>query len=89
MLNQNDLEWLQDMLQQGKITADQATLEKVRMARVQVVSSLPASVRSSLNMAVKEKRLGHMKKSGLKPEVYYHPEFEHLANTKRKDIEHD
>ncbi|OAZ43382.1 hypothetical protein [Paenibacillus polymyxa] len=86
-LTQNDLEWLKDMVQRGEITADQANVEKVRMARVVVVTKLPAQVRSVLNAAVKTGELSHMKKDGRKPEVYYHPNFEHLANEERNRSE--
>ncbi|NJJ38569.1 hypothetical protein [Paenibacillus apii] len=86
-LEQNDIEWLRDMLSRGKITADQANVEKVRMARVQVVNRLPADVRNALNDAVKEGKLCHKKKDGRKPEVYYHPNFEHLANEERNCAE--
>lgn len=87
MVNQNDIEALQDLIQRGEITADQANVEMVRIARVQVVKSLPASVRSALNAAVKDGILSHKKKDGRKPEVYYHPDFEHLADEERGRIE--
>lgn len=82
-LTQNDMEWLQDMVQRGEMTAERANVEKVRMARVLIVKSLPAQVRSALNAAVKTGELCHKKRDGRKPEVYYHPNFEHLANAER------
>ena len=83
-LNQNDVEHLLDMLQLEGMTEDQANVEKVRMMRVQLVtSSIPADVRKSLNAAVKNGKLRHMKKEGKKPEVYFHPSFEYLANFNR------
>ena len=89
-LNQNDLEYLKDMIAQGKMTADQANVEKVRMARVQVVNSrFPADVRKVLNAAVKDGQLCHKKREGRKPEVYYHPNFEHLANAERTRAERE
>jgi hypothetical protein len=75
------------MLQRGKMTAEQANVEKVRMARVQVVNKLPAEVRSALNAAVKAGELCHKKKEGRKPEVYYHPNFEYMANDERNRAE--
>jgi len=88
MINQNDLEYLQDIMERGNITADQANVEMVRMARVRVINgSMPASVRKALNTAVKNGELMHKSKSGKKPEVYYHPNFEHLANEERNRIE--
>ncbi|MFB5761125.1 hypothetical protein [Paenibacillus medicaginis] len=86
-LNQNDWEWLRDMVRRGEMTADRANVEKVLMARVQIVKSLPAQVRSALNAAVKTGELCHKKREGRKPEVYYHPNFEHLANEERNRVE--
>ncbi|AKG36072.1 hypothetical protein [Paenibacillus durus] len=86
-LNQNDLEYLKDMVGRGEMTAAQANVEKVRMARVMVVTRLFAEVRSALNAAVKTGELRHKKKDGRKPEVYYHPNFEHLANEARDRAE--
>jgi len=51
--------------------------------RIRVVHKLPASVRKALNTAVKSGQLGHMPKDGVKPEVYYHPTFKHLAIEER------
>jgi len=87
MRNQNDIEAIQDLVQRGEITVDEANVEMVRMERVKVVHSLPASIRKVLNAAVKSGELCHKKKSGHKPEVYYHPGFEHLANEERNRAE--
>jgi len=87
-LNQNDREHLQDMVQREELTADQANVKKVLMQRVQLVKgSLPAQVRKALNEAVKRGELGHMKKDGHKPEVYYHPTFDYLARSERNEHE--
>lgn len=89
-LNQNDLEHLKDMMNLGKITALQANVEMVRMARVRVVvNSIPSQIRKALNEAVKAGELCHKKKDGRKPEVYYHPNFEHLANEERNRAERE
>ncbi|MCL2563117.1 MAG: hypothetical protein FWE08_03680 [Oscillospiraceae bacterium] len=72
-ISQNDMEYLQDMVDRGEMTAAQANVEKIRMARVLVVKKLPADVLSALNAAVKIGELCHKKKDGQKPEVYYHP----------------
>ena len=82
-MNQNDREYLIDMVQQGKMTPSEANVEKVRMSRLLVVTKLPKEVRNALNSAVKDGVLGHKKKSGFMPEVYYHPRFEYLANEAR------
>lgn len=88
MRNQNDVEWLIDQIQLGKMSADKANVEMVRMERVRVINnSLPSDVRKTLNMAVKAGELCHKRKDGRKPEVYYHPDFEHLANEERNRAE--
>lgn len=84
ILKQNDREHLADAVGMGKITADEANVEKVRIQRVLVVRGrVPATVRKALNAAVKRGYLGHMKRGGNKPEVYYHPTFEYLAHQER------
>ena len=45
-----------------------------RSLRVRVVKHLPAQVRKELSAGVKLGHLGHMRKKGLMPEVYFHPE---------------
>lgn len=87
-LNQNDLEYIMDMMQQGKLTVDEANVEKVRMMRVQLVTAkIPAAVRRALNEAVKSGYLAHMPKKQNKPEAYYHPAFEYLAKQERRSHE--
>lgn len=87
-LTQNDREHLQDMVQRGELTADQANVKKVLMRRVQLVTSkIPAQVRKALNDAVKRGELAHMQKDGHKPEVYYHPTFDYLARRERNEHE--
>ena len=75
MSRQNDIEHLIDLMDLGKMTADEANVQMVRNQRVEEVTKLPREVRSALNKAVKEKKLGHLKKDGIKPEVYFHPDF--------------
>lgn len=89
MISQNDMEYLVDMVERGKISADEANVEKVLTQRVLIVKSLPRSVRAALNTAVKDGRLGHKAKEGRRPEVYYHPKFEYLANAERKRVERE
>lgn len=69
---QNALEIATDKMQQGLITADQANVLVVQMMGVRVITKIPADVRKALNAAVKVGELGHIKKEGLKPEVYHH-----------------
>ncbi|MEF3075199.1 hypothetical protein V2P20_09190 [Methylobacter sp. Wu1] len=85
---QNQREHLQDLLERGEITADQANVEKVKMARVQLVTGrLPMQVRKALNEAVKRGEIGHMAKSGRKPEAYFNPSFEYMARQARNEHE--
>jgi hypothetical protein len=44
-----------------------------------IKGKIPASVRKELNNGVRLGLLGHLKKDGLKPEVYYHPDHRHGA----------
>lgn len=89
-LKQNDIEHLQDMMQRGELTADQANVKKVLMQRVLLVTTrIPANVRKALNEAVKSGELGHVKKDGHKPEAYYHPTFEYLVTGERNQHERD
>lgn len=86
--NQNDMERLKDHIQRGLITVDDANVQKVLNERFAVVvNRLPAQVRKALNAAVKSGVLGHMKKDGHKPEVYYNPTFEYLARAERNMYE--
>ena len=89
MISQNDMEYLQDMVERGEMTVDEANVEKVLTQRVLVVKSLPKSVRAALNPAVRDGKLRHKKKKGRKPEVYYHPNFEYLANAERNRAERE
>jgi len=89
-INQNDLEHLKDMMQQGKLTADEANIRKVEMQRVLlVIGAVPASVRKALNAGVKAGRLEHKKRDGRKPEVFYKKGFEYIANAERNQYERD
>ena len=89
-LTANQAENLRERVNSGELTADQANVEKVRIVRVQLITTrLFREVRSALNAAVKTGYLGHMKKSGNKPEVYYHPNFEYLVNGIRNKHEQD
>ncbi len=80
---QNNRERLLDRLDRKEITVEEANVQLVRQERFRVVHKLPASVRKALNAAVKSGQLGHFKKDGVKPEVYFHPNFKHLAVEER------
>lgn len=88
MALQNDIESLKDLMGRGQMTAAQANVELVRIQRFRLVTNtLPQDVRRALNQAVKAGALGHMKKDGHKPECYFHPTFEFLANSARRQHE--
>lgn len=87
---QNAMQHASDQLSQGKITLDEANVLIVQMMGVRVINgSLPASVRKSLNEAVKAGELGHIKKEGLKPEVYHHKNARANALDERNRIFND
>ena len=87
-LIQNHIGHIQNKVELGELTIDQANVEMVKMARFRlVINSLPKQVRNSLNAAVKSGELGHFKKDGHKPEAYFVPEWEHLAKCARCDHE--
>jgi hypothetical protein len=45
---------------------------------------IPAQVRKELSAAVKAGALGHSKKDGLEPEIFYHPDHLHGAKDRQK-----
>jgi hypothetical protein len=84
---QNALDFVTNKMQMGEITVDQANVLIVQMMGVRVISNkLPASVRRALNAAVKTGELGHIKKEGLKPEVYHHKNARSRALTERERV---
>ena len=87
-LTQNQKERLIDMMDTGRLTAEQANVEKIKMERVHlVICRIPADVRKALNDAVKGGELGHVKKEGRKPEAYYHTDFKYMVNGERAKYE--
>lgn len=70
---QNAVLYVTDQVKQGIISVDEANVKLVQIMSVRLITnSLPASVRKSLNKAVKNGELGHIKKDGLRPEAYHH-----------------
>lgn len=50
-------------------------VQNIIVAATRVIRGrVPAEVRKELNAAVKVGLLGHLKKDGLKPEIYYNPD---------------
>ena len=88
MSMQNNIEHIRDMIDQGKMTVNEGNVQMVLDQRVRlVINSVPRDIRKALNAAVKSGVLGHKKKDGHKPECYYHPTFEYLANAARNKHE--
>ena len=87
---QNNMEHIKDLLGRGCISISEANVMMVRAERVRLIqNSVPRDIRKYLNDAVKSGELCHMKKDGHKPECYYHPTFEYLANAARNKCEDD
>lgn len=61
-------------------------VQLVRAQGVRIVYRMPADVRKVLNQAVKAGLLGHIKKDGLLPEAYYHPNSQYKALEERERI---
>lgn len=64
-----------NMVQIGELPdMNAANVQIVRLMGVRIIrGKVPRDIRKALNAAVKEGKLGHLKKEGLKPEVYFHP----------------
>jgi len=55
-------------------------VEAIRSQATKIVRGrMPAQVRKELMVAVKLNHLGRLKKDGLKPEVFFHPDHKHGA----------
>jgi esterase/lipase superfamily enzyme len=87
MTNQTTaLQIARGMMENGMSVAD-ANVEVVRMMGVRVVSGkIDRGTRSALAEAVKAGRLGHLKRDGLKPEAFFHPNAEAAAREERSKI---
>lgn len=68
----NAIEIASEKMRKGEMTAAQANVLIIQLIGVKVVSKMPSDVRKALNEAVKNGELGHIKKDGLRPEVYHH-----------------
>jgi hypothetical protein len=86
MSRQNDIEMVKDKLQRGLITSEEANIQMVRNERYRIITHLHKEIRENLNHGVKNGMLGHLKKDGLKPEIFYHPDFKYLAIEARNKI---
>lgn len=73
MANQNDMDRISDKIQRGEISALEANVLMIQCEGVRIIKGrIPADVRKVLNKAVKEGRLGHLRKGGRLPEAYFH-----------------
>lgn len=73
MGQQAALAYTMDALQKGEIQRGQANVFMTQLMGVRVIEgSLPREVRKELMAAVKNGEIGHMKKDGMKPEVFFH-----------------
>lgn len=60
-------------------------VEQIRAHATRVVRGrIPAQVRKELMDAVKAGILGRLKKDGLKPEIFFHPDHKHGAAERQK-----
>jgi hypothetical protein len=75
--------YAQGMREKGETATP--NVEVVRMMGVRiVVGRLPREVRTELCAAVKTGRLGHLKKDGLLPEAFFHPNAKGTAIQRRE-----
>jgi hypothetical protein len=89
-VRQNTVERILDKMERGEITTAQGNVELILAERVRIVEGrIPSTLRKTLNESVKRGELGHMKKEGFKPEVYYNPTFEYLALSARNTMERE
>ena len=83
MGQQQALQYAKGLMDAGMSAAD-ANVELVRMQGISVTAGkLTRDLRSALMAAVKDGRLGQLKKDGLKPEVFFHPNSEGTARSAR------
>ncbi len=69
-----------------RYTADYGpNVENILASATRVVrGKIPAQVRKELRAAVKAGVLGHLKKDGLKPEIFFHPDHRNGAIERQK-----
>jgi hypothetical protein len=74
-------------LMDNGMSLDDANIEVVRMMGVRIVSGgFDRRTRSALMQGVKSGKLGHLKKDGLKPEAFCHPNAIWAAKEERNKI---
>jgi len=89
-LSQSEVNHLLHRVEIGEITAEEFNILKIRGERVKIIKTrIPQEIRRQYNAAVKRGELGHKKKEGYQPEVYYHPSFSHLVGEVRNRAERE
>lgn len=64
---------------------DGPNVEQIRKGATRVIrGKVPAQVRKELMAAVKAGRLGRLKRDGLKPEIFFHPDHRNGAIERQK-----
>lgn len=64
---------------------DTPNVELIRFHGTRVINApVFAQVRAELRLAVKAGRLGHLKRDGLKPEIFFHPDHKNGAIERQK-----
>lgn len=66
------LDYARNLIDAGMSVGD-ANVEVVRMMGVRFMGRMDRDVRNALMQGVKDGRLEHLKKDGLRPEVFFHP----------------
>ena len=88
MDQQSALTYARDMMDTKGTSADDANVQVVRMRGVVIVKGrIPREVRNAYMRAVKSGQLGRLKKEGLKPEAFFHPNSIWNAKDQRAAIE--
>ncbi len=87
MSEQNAVEYAMNQMELGNISADEANVLMVQLMGIKVVrGTLPRTVKTALNNAVKNGELGKVKADGLKPEIYHHKNARSRALTEQDRI---
>ena len=74
-------------LMQSGMSAAEANVELIRMMGVRIIGGrIDRDTRRALMDAVKAGKLGHLKKDGLKPEAFFHPNSIWNAKEERSKI---
>lgn len=87
---QNAVDYAKNQMDINGITASEANVMIVQMVGFVVVkNSLPRDVRRAYMQAVKEGKLGRLKKDGEKPEIFHHVNAKPRALAERARIQRE